>query len=91
MRDAGLAKQRLQRHRKEMIDRRQHDEEREPKTQAPGDQLLLDRQQWLDRDGAQFFAQTGLGILRHDELLIVVHFSSRVFFEVLIFSWRAAV
>jgi hypothetical protein len=31
-----------------MIDRRQHGEEREPKAQAPDDQLLLDRQQRLE-------------------------------------------
>jgi hypothetical protein len=61
-----------------MIDRRQHDEERKPETQAPDDQLFLDRQQRLDRGGAQFLAQVGLGVLRHDELLIVVHFSIRV-------------
>ena len=30
-----------------MIDRRQHDEEREPEAEAPADQLLLDRQQRL--------------------------------------------
>jgi hypothetical protein len=36
-----------------MIDRRQHGEEREPKAQAPDDQLLLDRQQRLEGGGAQ--------------------------------------
>src|ERR1700675_2068673 len=92
--DAGLSRQRLQRHRKEMIDRRQHDEEGKPETQAPDDQLFLDRQQRLDGNGAQLLAQVGLAVLRHDELLIVVHFSSRVsgcaFFKAASFSWRAA-
>lgn len=67
-----------------MIDRRQHDEEREPQAQAPDDQLLLDRQQRFDGGGAQFLAQVGLGVLRHDELLIVVHF------RLCVFSWPAA-
>ena len=45
-----------------MIDRRQHDEEHEADAEAPGDQLLLDRQQRLDGGVAQFFVQIGLGV-----------------------------
>ena len=64
----------LRRHRPEMVDRGQHGEQHEAQAQAPDDQLLLDRQQRLDRAGAELAVQIGGGQLRHDDLLMVVHF-----------------
>src|ERR1700758_718252 len=42
-----------------MIDRNQDREQREPEPQAPADQLLLDRQQWLDGLCGEFFFCVG--------------------------------
>src|SRR5450631_1911023 len=56
----------LQRRREQVVDDGKHDEKRNADAETPADQLLLDRQQRLDRGLAQFLADIGL---RHDALL----------------------
>src|ERR1017187_9364117 len=56
----------LQRRREQVVDDGKDDQKRNADAEAPADQLLLDRQQRLDRGLAQFLADIGL---RHDALL----------------------
>jgi hypothetical protein len=51
------------RQREEMVDCGEGDQQGDAQPQASADQLLLDRQQRLDRRGAQFLADV---VLRHD-------------------------
>jgi hypothetical protein len=46
-----------------MIDKRKNDEERNPNSEAPADELFLDRQEWLGFDFAELVAKIGF---RHD-------------------------
>src|ERR1019366_3728493 len=56
----------LQRRREQVVDDGEDDEQRDTGAEAPADQLLLDRQQRLERGPAKFFPHIGL---RHDALL----------------------